>query len=79
MHVQVLKQVQAGRNFESTVTHLVHSLQQQATQVRHAALGVLSGQLAAFPKATEELFSQQQPCIPACRCASACSRHLSTW
>jgi hypothetical protein len=67
--VQVLKQVQAGRNFESTVTHLAHSLQQQATQVRHAALGVLSGQLAAFPKATEDLFSRQQPRVPACRCA----------
>lgn len=68
--MQVLKQVQVGRNFEGTVTHLAHSLQQQATQVRHAALGVLSGQLAAFPKATEELFSRSQPPVPACRCAT---------
>jgi hypothetical protein len=68
--VQTLKEAQAGRDFEGMVTHLAHSLHQQATHVRYGALTVLSGHLAAIPHQTKELFSRQEPAVPACRCAS---------
>jgi hypothetical protein len=76
--MQVLENTQATRTFADRVTILVQSLNNQATPVRHAALGNLSRQIAACPQEASAMTSAHQQAIPPCRCALSYNlRHLS--